>query len=162
MPAMSLGQFSEIVVLALLGRFLTRAGFRTVITLGAACYAARYMLFAIPNPPVWLVVSAMLFHGFCFACFFAAGFIYVDRIAPADIRHSAQTVYTLVMFGLGPAITGWLINPLLVGISTNANNLELTTFPTFWMMTAVASIVAAVAFWILFRDETDDAVVEAA
>jgi nucleoside transporter len=162
MPAMSLGQFSEIVVLALLGRFLTRAGFRAVITLGAACYAARYMLFAIPNPPVWLVVSAMLFHGFCFACFFAAGFIYVDRIAPADIRHSAQTVYTLVMFGLGPAITGWLINPLLVGISTNADNLELTTFPKFWMMTAVASFVAAVAFWILFRDETHDAVVEAA
>ena len=162
MPAMSLGQFSEIVVLALLGRFLTHAGFRTVITLGAACYAARYLLFAIPQPPVWLVVSAMLFHGFCFACFFAAGFIYVDRIAPKDVRHSAQTVYTLVMFGLGPAMTGWLINPLFVRLATSESNLESTTFPRFWAITAVVSFVAAVAFWCLFRDETDDASVEKA
>ena len=33
----------------------------------------------------------------------------VDRIAPKDVRHSAQTVFMLVIFGLGPLIAG-LVN----------------------------------------------------
>lgn len=156
MPAMSLGQFSEILVMALLGRFLTRFGFRTVIAIGAASYALRYFVFAVPDVSVELAICALALHGLCFACFFATGFIYVDRIASSDIRHSAQTIYTLVMFGLGPAITGWLLNPWLVRLSTDAKNLERGTFPKFWLTCGIIAAVAAAVFWMLFRDESEE------
>ena len=43
------------------------------------------------------MVASQAFHGFCFAFFFAAGFIYVDKLADDDVRHSAQTVFGIII-----------------------------------------------------------------
>ena len=42
----------------------------------------------------------------------SAGFIYVDRLAPPDTRYSAQTVFMMVILGVGPlvAIGLWLFS----------------------------------------------------
>ena len=154
MPAMSLGQFSEIVVMALLGGILKRMGFRWCMTLGALCYAIRYFLFSQVDLPVSVHVAAQLFHGFCFACFFAAAFIYVDRIAPKALRHSAQTLYTLVMFGLGPLLASELNGWLASRADTVDGKLTLEGYATYWRIAAMVALGCAVFFGIFFRDET--------
>lgn len=110
-PAMTIGQFSEIIVLALLGLFLKRAGFRTVLSIGCLAYVARYLVFSLGTPTA-LVLTSQALHGVCFACFYAAAFIYVERIAPADVRHSAQTVFGIILLGLGPLLAGPLLGKL--------------------------------------------------
>ena len=35
-------------------------------------------------------------------------YIYVDKIAEDDVRHSAQTVFGIIILGGGPVIGGWL------------------------------------------------------
>lgn len=104
-PAMSIGQFSEIFVLAGLGLLLRSLGFRTVLALGCAAYVLRFAIFAL-GAPTWLVVGSQALHGVCFACFYAAAFIYVERVSPADVRHSAQTVFGIVILGIGPLLAG--------------------------------------------------------
>lgn len=156
MPAMSLGQFSEIVVMAMLGGILRKLGFRWCMTLGALCYAIRYFLFSQVGLPVGVHVAAQLLHGFCFACFFAAAFIYVDRIAPKAVRHSAQTLYTLVMFGLGPILASELNTFLASRAETVDGKLTLDGFATYWQIAAVVALGCAVFFGLFFRDETEE------
>ena len=156
MPAMSLGQFSEIAALAFLGVFLSRFGFRNVMTFGIACYAIRYGIFGIPGLPVEVHVTVQLMHGLCFGCFYAGAFIYVQRIAPKEIRHTAQILFFFVMMGIAPAVTGalngWLAN--LAGAPNGV--LDLSSYVRFWQITAIIGIVSAVLFWFFFRDETED------
>ncbi len=106
-PIMSIGQFSEIAVLAMLGLLIKRLGFKWTMVLGCACFALRYGIFsATMEESRQIAVWAMLLHGFCYACFFAASFIYVERVATVDVRHSAQTAYGIIILGVGPILAG--------------------------------------------------------
>ncbi|MFW5652496.1 MAG: MFS transporter [Planctomycetota bacterium] len=114
-PIMSLGQFSEIFFLAILGLLLTRLGYRLTLTLGCLAYAVRFGLFGMAEPDsAWIVVVANVLHGLCYGCFFAGAYIYVERVAPKDVRHSAQTVFGIIILGAGPIFAGfynqWLDN----------------------------------------------------
>jgi len=156
MPAMSLGQFSEIAVMAGLGFMLRRIGFRWCMAFGALCFAIRYLIFSQTDLPVSVHVAAQLLHGFCFACFFAAAFIYVDRIAPKEVRHSAQTLYTLVMFGLGPILASQLNSALAKVAETSDGKLTLSGYGTYWQIAAAVALICAIAFALFFRDETGE------
>ncbi|MCB1089570.1 MAG: MFS transporter, partial [Verrucomicrobiae bacterium] len=155
MPALSLGQISEIAVMASLGWFLRKMGFRWCMAFGAACFAIRYGIFAQTGLPVAVQVAAQALHGFCFACFFAAAFIYVDRIAPRELRHSAQTLYTLVMFGLGPILASWLNTSLAKQAETVDGKLTLAGYGTYWQIAAFVALGCSIGFAVFFRDETE-------
>ncbi|NLS96940.1 MAG: nucleoside permease [Planctomycetaceae bacterium] len=151
MPAMSLGQFAEILALAVLGPSLSRLGFRTVITLGAFCYFLKYAFFGTTLLPLPVIVAAQLIHGFSFAFFFAASFIYVDRIAPPDTRYSAQTVFMLVILGVGPLVAGPLNGWLSAACTPAGGTLN---YSIFWYTAAAAGMLATLLVAVLFRDET--------
>ena len=70
----------------------------------ASAYFLRYAVFAMTSLPVGVIVASQFLHGFCYACFFAVGYIYVDRLAEKDVRHSAQTVFGIIILGVGPVV----------------------------------------------------------
>ena len=105
-PTMAIGQVSEIVFLAILGIFLKHIGYKWIIVLGALSYAARYAIFAT-IPGAGTVKLAMLLHGMNYGFFFAGAFLFVEKIAPANIRHSAQTVFGIIILGIGPVLAGF-------------------------------------------------------
>ncbi|REJ79644.1 MAG: MFS transporter [Acidobacteria bacterium] len=149
-PAMTIGQFAEIAVMLLTGWLLARLGFRWVIVLGALAYFARYLIFAtVESVPV--VIASQAIHGLCYACFFAAAFIYVDRIAPPDIRHSAQTVFGIIILGIGPVLSGWFLDLL-------SGSLQHPTWPIdyrqLWLVVSLIGLGTAIFVAVLFRDET--------
>jgi nucleoside transporter len=148
-PAMTIGQFSEILVMAVLGAVLVRFGFRTVITVGAVAYFVRYAVWSADLPVAVLVASQAL-HGICYACFFAAAYIYTDRVAPADVRHSAQTVFGILILGGGPVIGGWLSGWLQERHTLNGT----VDFRALWQVVSVIGLATAVGFWALFRERS--------
>jgi nucleoside transporter len=153
LPAMTIGQFSEILVMAFLGFFLKSFGFRRVVTLGALAYALRYAAWGQVELDPALIVASQALHGLCYACFFAASYIYVDRLAPADVRHSAQTVYGMIMLGGGPVLGGMLSGWLQERYQTDGRML-LEDFQPLWWTLAAVGLACAVAVFALFRDET--------
>lgn len=157
MPAMSLGQFAEILALAVLGPVLARLGFRTVITLGALCYFLKYAFFGSTQLPLEVIVGAQLIHGFSFAFFFAAGFIYVDRLAPPDTRYSAQTVFMLVILGVGPLVAGPLNGWLSRCCTPVGGRLD---YSLFWYIAAGVALAATALVAVAFRDETQSSPAE--
>ena len=103
---LSIGQFSEIAFLAVLGLFIKKLGYRGVLALGCAAYALRFGIFGLGGPK-WLVIASQALHGLCYGCFFAGSFLYVEQVAPRDIRHSAQTVFGIIILGVGPILAGF-------------------------------------------------------
>ncbi len=147
-PAMTIGQFSEILVMAVLGLLLARLGFRRVIAIGALAYFVRYLIWSFPVLPVEVQVASQALHGICYACFFAAGFIYADRVAPPDVRHSVQTVFGIIILGGGPVLGGLLSGWLQDRYTVPGVGLD---FAGLWRVVAFIGLAAAVFFFGLFR-----------
>jgi nucleoside transporter len=107
---MTLSQFSEIVVMIVMPWFIIRFGLKTVLVIGMAAWVVRYLLFATLSFP--LVIVGLLLHGFCYCFVFVASFIYASKKAPAEISASAQSLVSLLMWGLGmlvgTQIAGWV------------------------------------------------------
>jgi len=151
-PAMTAGQFSEIFVMAALGWMLIRFGMRNVLMLGAAAYFLRYGIWAMTDLPPWILVSSQALHGVCYACFFAGAFIYVDRIAPADVRHSAQTVFGVIILGGGPVLGGLLSGALESRLGDGAGG----HFSGMWLTLSLVGLAATVLIMLAFRDESEN------
>jgi MFS family permease len=107
--AMTLGQWPEIVMLAVLPWLIRRLGYRFTLGLGITAYAIRYGSLAF-DPPLWLATAGIPLHGIGIACFTVGGQIFVDGRAPADRRASAQSINTVATGGLGS-----LLGSLLAG-----------------------------------------------
>lgn len=152
-PAMSVGQVSEILVMAWLGWMLSRLGFRRVLFLGGLAYVARYGVWSITALPASAMVASQFLHGICYACFFATAFIYVDRIAPSDVRHSAQTVFGILILGGGPVLGGFLSGFLEELYTPEGGTVD---FGPFWLTLAGIALVTSIAIFAFFRDETGD------
>jgi nucleoside transporter len=147
-PAMTIGQFSEIAVMAVLGLALVKLGFRAVITVGALAYFVRYMIWSFDFLPVPVLVTSQVLHGICYACFFASAYIYTDRVAPPDVRHSAQTVFGILILGGGPVIGGWLSGVLQAQHTLADGTVD---FGALWRVVAIIGLVTTAFFVTFFR-----------
>jgi nucleoside transporter len=97
---MTIGQMSEIAVLAALPFLVRVFPKKTILAIGILAYAARMAIFAyFPSLPMVLVGVAL--HGLCFGCFIAVAFMVVDEWTTPDIRATAQNLFNLVIVGVG-------------------------------------------------------------
>jgi nucleoside transporter len=101
--AMSIGQIAEIATMAFLAFFLKRLGWRKIMIFGILGHAARFFIFAVGDP-LTLMIAINILHGFCYAFFFASVYIFVDEYFPRDSRASAQSLFNLLILGMGPFI----------------------------------------------------------
>jgi hypothetical protein len=151
---MTIGQFAEIAVMAGVGILLARLGVRWVIALGALAYFLRYAIFATVGLPAGVIIASQALHGFCYACFFAVAYIYVDRLAEPDVRHSAQTVFGIIILGVGPVLAAPFLG-LLANLFTGADG--SLDYAALWRTLSAIGLVTAIGFAALFRDETTGA-----
>ena len=121
----------------MLGYWLKRLGYKPVLLIGAATYVLRYWIFSLGAPP-WLMIAAQAMHGLCYACFIACAFMYVESVAPPDVRHSAQTVFGIIILGLGPICASFYNQR----ISTNNQQ--------FWQTQSAVALAATLALLLLF------------
>ncbi len=157
MPAMSIGQIAEIGTMAVLGFFLKKLGWRKIMTFGILGHAVRFAIYSLGGP-IWLVVASNVVHGFCYAFFFAAVYIFVDECFPKDARASAQGLFNLLILGLGPFV-GNLIWGGLVDLLTSADGVD---FRLLFLAPTGLAILAAVTLLIGFRPQAVERAAEEA
>jgi predicted MFS family arabinose efflux permease len=155
---MTVAQIAEIFVMAfLLSWALQKYGMRRTLTLGILAWPIRYIIFVIGTPS-WLVIASLALHGFCYVFFFTAAYIYVDSIAPKDIRHSAQGLIAIIILGFGNFVgslfCGWIQN-LFTSTTFNAAGEAVRAINwrgTFLVPTAL-TLFCLVVFLVLFREK---------
>ena len=149
MPAMSIGQIAEIATMAALGFVLARLGWRTTMAVGIAAHAARFFIYAL-GEPLWLIVGVNVVHGMAYAFFFAAVYIFVDEKFPKDARASAQTLFNLLILGIGPFLGGLLWGRLGDVLRTPDGQVD---FGRLFMWPAWLAVIATVLLLLFFRPE---------
>jgi nucleoside transporter len=146
---MTIGQAAEIFVMAfVLSWSLRKYGMRRTLAIGVIAWPVRYVIFAIGSP-AWLVIASLSLHGFCYVFFFVAAFIYVDQVAPPDIRASAQSLIAIVILGIGNFVganfSGW--------IQSVFTSDGVTDWTRVFLVPVAITVACAIAFMLFFREE---------
>jgi nucleoside transporter len=146
---MVIAQIAEIFVMAfLLPWVIDKYGIRKTMVFGILAWPLRYIIFSIGYPS-WLVIASLALHGFCYVFFFVAAYIYVDKVAPVDIRASAQSLIAIIILGFGNFVgsnfSGWIQKTFTID--------EMTNWTKVFIVPTVLTILCSVIFMMFFKDE---------
>jgi len=143
---LTIGQWSELFFMLMLPLALGRFGIKWVLGIGMGAWAVRYGIFSFAHAK-WLILLGVALHGVCFDFFLAAGFIYTDNTAPANIRSSAQSLFTFLTYGfgmyLGFEIGGFVLKRYTVN--------DVANWHIIWGIPAIGAMVCLLFFLLLWR-----------
>ena len=109
---MTIGQMTEVLVIGTIPLMMKRFSKRLILSVGLLAYAARMALFAYCADSSAALLLGVALHGVCFGCFIFVCFMIVDEYTTPDVRASAQSLYNLVIVGIGvivgSKIAGWV------------------------------------------------------
>jgi MFS family permease len=148
MPVMSIGQVAEILTMMVLGGVLAKLGWKTTMILGILGHAVRFAVFAFLPQNQAVIIAVQVLHGICYAFFFATLYIFIDAAFPKDVRSSAQSLFNLLVLGLGDLAANWLFFPLrtwLTAADGTVDYRQLFLVPTFMALAAAALLL--LCFW---------------
>ena len=156
----SVSQVAEIISMAVfLPLSLKFLGMKKTLVIGTFAWPLRYFIFSLQHP-MWLVIFSLTFHGIGFAFVFVTSYIYIDRVAPKDIRGSAQSLLTLVTLGIGNWLgtlfsgrlkdyyTTPIADPKLLGHMIPGP----VNWPMVFLVPGVLTLVCGIAFWLTFQE----------
>jgi nucleoside transporter len=162
---MSVAQIAEILAMAVfLPMALKKWGVRKTLAIGVIAWPLRYIVFAwAPYLDLGIaqkaVVSSLTLHGIGYAFFFVASQVFVDMVAPKDIRASAQSLLSFFTLGIGTVLgtyfTGWIMN-------TFKPELDAMNWTKVFLVPCALTVTCAIAFLLLFKDPEKQAASEAA
>jgi nucleoside transporter len=164
-PAMSIGQVAEIATMAFLGLVLKRLGWRLTMILGILGHVVRFGIYSIGSPDLlWLVIVSNIVHGFAYAFFFATVYIYVDENFPSDVRTSAQSLFNMLILGLGPLasnfLSGWLLATYSTTKTVDGKDVTEILFHKVFLIPLGLGLLAALILAIFFHPRAKDPVPE--
>lgn len=145
---MTIAQIAEIVGMAvLLPWAMVNIGIQWVLAIGVIAWPLRYIIFAMMKP-LWLVIASLGFHGVGYTFFFFAGQMFVDKVAPEEIRASAQALITVATLGLGNFI-GTQFTGIIMDIFKDEEG-KFKWRPIF-IIPCVLTVLCALAFVLFFH-----------
>jgi nucleoside transporter len=156
MPALSqsFGQVSEVLFMLIMPLFFRKLGIKKMLLLGMTAWAIRYVCFAfgaVSFPMISLFYMGIILHGVCYDFFFVTGQLYVDKVAPAEIRANAQGFIALITYGVGMVIGNKVAGPIVDKFSTTTNGVTTHAWTQIWIAPAIMSLVVLLMFAFLFK-----------
>lgn len=99
----SLSQIAEASCILLVGVSLKWGGIRKVYALGLLAWSLRFLMFGFGNPGdgLWLLIGSMLVYGIAFNFITIAGHLYIQQVAPRDMKGFAQGLMMFMSNGIG-------------------------------------------------------------
>jgi nucleoside transporter len=155
---MTLGQMSEIIVLACMPILAVKWSRKALLSIGLAAYALRFFLFSSVGTVVGtstdaqlgMIIAGILLHGLCFGCFIFVAFMVVDEEMTSDVKASGQNLFNLVIIGIG-IVVGSLIAGQVAGLATVDGTMQYAQLFGWPMWGAV---VCLVLFLLLYPNKT--------
>ncbi len=152
---MTIGQMSEIVVLAMIPLVAKALSRKSLLAIGILAYAARMALFAFADPiakslgvdPVAVLIPGIALHGLCFGCFIFVAFLVIDENTSADVRASAQSLFGLVVFGIGiivgSVVAGWIATSATDPVTKAMDYRTLFSYPMWAALACLLILLVA-------------------
>jgi MFS family permease len=157
MPAMSVGQITEIGAMALLSIGLLRLGYKKIIGTGLIMEILRFTALIVASSDGGLIsvaIAGLTCHGFAYAFIFIAAFIYLNTHSDAEGRTGVQQLFSMGTMGIGG-----FIGSIIAGKSMDvfsSGSAGQVSFGLFWLVPLIISIAALIVFVLFFNDDGDD------
>lgn len=149
-PAMSVGQISEILTMAMLGYVLKTFGWRATMIAGILGHFARFAVFAlVPNP--YCAVAVNVLHGVCYAFFFATMYIMIDEFFPKDARTSAQGLFNFLVLGIGPIVARSVWPAVQNMFTSRVDGASVVDYSKVLLFPSGAALFAAIIMLLFFH-----------
>ena len=151
---MTIGQMSEVVVLALIPIMAMKWSRKSLLAVGVVAYALRMLLFsfsvkiatALGISEGAVLISGIALHGVCFGCFIFVSFMIVDEETTDDVRASAQSLFNLVIIGFG-IIVGSMVAGRVAQWAMIDGKMDYERLFGAPMWGALACLVALIVFY---------------
>ena len=138
---MTIGQMSEILVLGAIPLVAKKVSRKALLSVGLLAYGLRMALFVYGEDlGTVAVLTGVALHGFCFGCFIFVAFMVVDEQTSDDVRASAQSLFNLVIIGIG-IIAGSMIAGSVAEWATVDGVLDYTRLFSIPMWASLACLV---------------------
>ncbi len=152
---MAVAQVAEILAMAaLLPLALRRLGVRKTLAIGVIAWPLRYIVFAwAPHGAIEIarpaVIASLTLHGLGYAFFFVASQVFVDMVAPKDIRASAQSLLSFFTLGVG-TVLGTYFTGYIMKVFNPAT--DVMNWTKVFLVPCALTVTCALAFLIFFKD----------
>ena len=163
----SLSQISEAVCILLVGISLKWKGIRYVYAIGLLAWALRFLMLGLGNPGdgLLLLVGSMLVYGIAFNFITIAGHLYIQQVAPANMKGFAQGLMMFMSNGIG-ATFGTIVAGSVVNrwchwqmVDVFGSGIPMRLFMGEWIypwsIFAGYAFVVMLMWLILFRKKAD-------
>ncbi len=129
----------EITVLAAGPRLLERFGGGPLIVASVAASIPRWIVTGTTGDP-WVLAGIQTLHGVGFGCWWIGGIGLLARLAPEDLRNSAQALFVFAAYGVGALMAMGGSAVVLGAVGTAGLFLGLTAV-------SAAGLIAAAPLW---------------
>lgn len=159
----SLSQIAEAACILLVGSALNRRGIKWVYAIGLFAWALRFLMLGTgnPNAGLWLLIGSMLFYGIAFNFITIAGHLYIQEVAPANMKGFAQGLMMFMSNGIG-ATTGVIVAGAIVNKwckwemvtlpdSSVVMRLFMGNWEIPWLIFATYAFVVMLAWLLIFK-----------
>ena len=117
--AVTCGVVTEVVVMGRANALFARVSPERLVVGSLLVSGARWALIAAIEDPIALTL-VQLSHGVSFGAFWVGAVEWLRRLAPVDVRASAQMVLPVLGYGVGPMLTGITARAVVTDHGTSA------------------------------------------
>ena len=141
---MTIGQMSEIAVLAAMPLLAVALSRKSLLMIGIAAYGLRMAIFAYAGDSAPAVMAGLALHGLCFGCFIFVAFMVVDERTTPDVRATAQNLFNLVIVGIGIIVGSWFAGSIVAPWAKAGGAMDFTRLFSvpMWMSVGCFAVMA--------------------
>lgn len=156
----SLSQISEAACILLVGVSLKKRGIRWVYAVGLLAWSLRFLMLGVGDPGrgLWLLIGSMLVYGVAFNFITIAGHLYIQQVAPDNMKGFAQGLMMFMSNGIGATLgtiaAGAIVNtwchwqPVQLPGSNITMRLFMGDWIYPWLIFATYAFIVMI-FWII-------------
>lgn len=150
---LSIGQLSEVVFILTVPWVLKTYGTKWALLGGMGMWGVRFALFIMAaQGQAWLAIVAIALHGICNDFFLIVGAMYVDDVAPLELRAQAQSMLILAISGVGAFIGAFLSGQIFTSIiAPQMETLGAAAWSPLWWLPIGFAIITAIVWMVFFR-----------
>jgi nucleoside transporter len=141
---MTIGQMSEIAVLAAMPLLAVALSRKSLLLIGIAAYGLRMAIFAYAGDSAPAIMAGLALHGLCFGCFIFVAFMVVDERTTPDVRATAQNLFNLVIVGIGIIVGSWFAGSIVAPWAKAGGAMDFTRLFSvpMWMSVGCFAVMA--------------------
>ncbi|RFE58527.1 MFS transporter [Salmonella enterica] len=147
---MALGQLSEVAFIVFVPFVIKKVGMKWALLIGMAMWGIRFILFILAaKGHHWMAFVGIGLHGICNDFFLIVSAMYIDRLAPHEMKVQAQSWLIIAISGFGAAF-GSLISGYVYSITINAAIVQ--SWIILWSITISIAVVTSIVWFIGFEE----------